>query len=285
MTPTKLPIVMLVDDELSVLDALERDLKKRFTCVKCQTFQQAKDALNSPLDIRVLVTDEVLGSEGSGLDLLHWAQQSSPLVVRCLISGKMETEKITEALGKGLYHRFFFKPWDPKALELQLTECLLMADLLKESKLDPLTGLLNRRGFEEQLTREIEGSLRHGRKISLILWDLDHFKNINDVDGHGAGDECLRHFAAHLQQCLRGIDYVSRLGGDEFAVILPDTGQHMALQIAERIHRAMKNKVTASGGVVEFHPESDSIKTFMDRADQALYRAKNSGRNQVQVQD
>jgi diguanylate cyclase (GGDEF)-like protein len=299
MTQTKLPVVMLVDDEIAVLDALERDLRGQFQCIKCQSFEQAKQQLRAHPEIRILVTDEFLtrpsssptknnaDSARSGNDLLRWAQLHRPLIVRCLISGKMETEQITQALGQGLYHRFFFKPWEPKLLQLQLRECLVMADLLRESKLDPLTGLLNRRGFEEQLTRELERCVRHHRSLSIIVWDLDHFKAINDKKGHEAGDHCLREFARNLSSGLRNIDYVSRLGGDEFAIILPDTILTFATQIAERIHANVKanGQWTASAGVTQLLTENDDMASLLKRADQLLYRAKENGRDRVEVQD
>lgn len=284
MTPTKLPIVLLVDDELFVLEALERDLKNSFRVLAAQNFEEAKALIRSHPDISIILTDESLSGD-SGLDLLHWAQQKAPLLVRCMISGKIDPQKISEGLRTGLFHRFFHKPWEATLLQLQLKECVLMSELLKESKMDSLTGSLNRRGFDDLLGIEVERASRHQRKMSLILWDIDHFKEINDEGGHAQGDKILRQFAKHIQEKVRNIDYVARLGGDEFAVILPDTGIEEAMHVASRIHSSLNGEFTISGGVAELTSSTEKPDSLMKRADQALYQSKQEGRNQVQVQD
>jgi diguanylate cyclase (GGDEF)-like protein len=202
-----------------------------------------------------------------------------------MVSGKINPAQITAGLKSGLFHRFFHKPWDPILLQIQLRECILMSQILKESKTDSLTMTLNRRGFDEQLEMEVERALRHQRELSLILWDVDHFKQINDRDGHSVGDQVLKNFTAHLHEKIRNIDYVARLGGDEFAVILPDTGKDRAFYVAGRIHSSLKGEYCVSGGVSALHLPNDTRELLMSRADQALYASKRRGRNQVQVQD
>lgn len=280
----KLPIVLLVDDELFVLEALARDLKNNFQVLTAQSPHEAKALIRQIPEIAIVLTDESLGGD-SGLDLLHWVQQKAPLLVRCMISGKIDPLKITEGLKTGRFHRFFHKPWEPTLLQLQLKECVLMSELLKESKMDSLTGSLNRRGFDALFAIEIERATRHHRKLSLILWDIDHFKEINDQGGHALGDQVLRQFARHIQDKVRNIDYVARMGGDEFAVILPDTGIDEAHHVASRIHNSLKGEFTISGGVAELKAATEKTDSLMSRADKALYKSKHNGRNQVQVQD
>lgn len=159
---------------------------------------------------------------------------------------------------------------------------------LLESKVyaDPLTGLGNRRWF--QFAIEKEHALAHAEHepLSLILLDIDFFKRINDQHGHGMGDELLREMSEVLQMCVRSRDYVARWGGDEFAVILPATGLKEAIAVAKRILQALRerpfrvDRVSVSAGVAEVKAGEDLAK-FVARADQALYKAKRAGKDQV----
>ena len=106
--------------------------------------------------------------------------------------------------------------------------------LMLVSRTDPLTGCLNRRGFEERVTAELDAAMRSGRSVALVLFDLDNFKAVNDMNGHVAGDELLCWVVEGLRQAVRPMDSVGRLGGDEFAVLAPGTGESGAEQIATR---------------------------------------------------
>jgi diguanylate cyclase (GGDEF)-like protein len=166
-----------------------------------------------------------------------------------------------------------------------------MQQLEKASRTDPLTGINNRGYFMQLLIAEVERSCRYGRAFSVLMVDLDHFKKINDTFGHAAGDVALQSFAAVLQCCgLRNIDFWGRLGGEEFAVVLPEITLDHALLPAERIrctlaetpvsHADTSFIVTASIGVSQFVP-GDTVESLLSRADQAMYRAKEKGRNRV----
>ena len=163
---------------------------------------------------------------------------------------------------------------------------------------DPLTGCLNRRGFDQALAREISRSERAGSDMALLAIDLDHFKNINDQHGHLVGDEVLRAVGALLIQAARAGDVVARTGGEEFAVILPDTSALGASHFADRLCDAVRSRrfhpvspggepfrITTSIGVVSGTPrlDGDYIALFNARADVALYAAKRSGRDRVRV--
>ena len=118
---------------------------------------------------------------------------------------------------------------------------------------DWLTGLRNRRYFEETLADHVESATRYGRELSLVLFDIDHFKQINDTQGHAAGDEALRKFAGLLKESARKADIVCRHGGDEFAVILPETGTSNGWKFAERVFQALEDsngwKFTVTAGI------------------------------------
>lgn len=157
---------------------------------------------------------------------------------------------------------------------------------------DSLTGVATRRNFFVQAERVLEQAKRNGRWISVIMSDLDHFKDINDGYGHVKGDEALRLVAQAARETLRRTDIIGRYGGEEFAVILPETESEAARTIAERL-RSGVNGITVPGtstnlsisiGVVSAVPDAgDTVDTIIERADQALYDAKRRGRNRVSV--
>jgi diguanylate cyclase (GGDEF)-like protein len=161
--------------------------------------------------------------------------------------------------------------------------------LERQSREDSLTGLANRRSFDEQLQREIERARRYGHALGLLLVDLDHFKRVNDGAGHAAGDAVLRIVAEVMRARARGTDLVARLGGEEFAVLLPETSAEGARISAEQLRQAVAGhdfsearvgSVTLSVGVALWR-HGDSSDDLLRHADQALYRAKAEGRNCV----
>jgi len=154
---------------------------------------------------------------------------------------------------------------------------------------DPLTGVWNRRCFEDAIGGEMGRSQRHGHPLSLLMLDLDHFKDINDAAGHAAGDQVLRGVADGLRGALRTSDSITRWGGEEFLILMPNTGLASATILAERIREALATRpfegigrVTASLGLSEFIPP-ESLEAWVERTDQAMFRAKGEGRNRVAV--
>ena len=153
--------------------------------------------------------------------------------------------------------------------------------------LDALTGLHNRRYFHETLAREAARAHRYARKLALIVFDLDDFKEVNDRIGHLAGDAALAEAAERLRTAVRTADVACRVGGDEFAVILPESGIVDGEQLFARIQRAISTepvgqagRMHLSAGVAELKPDDDSISLF-ERADNALYRAKEAGKGRA----
>src|SRR4051794_9886142 len=153
--------------------------------------------------------------------------------------------------------------------------------------LDALTGLLNRRYFHETLAREVARATRYDRKLALIVLDLDDFKAINDRIGHLAGDAVIGESAERVRDVVRSADIACRVGGDEFAVILPESTLADADQLYRRLQAALSarpvgqaGRLSFSAGVAELKPEDDPT-TFFERADEALYRAKEGGKAQV----
>lgn len=163
--------------------------------------------------------------------------------------------------------------------------------LLDQSSRDPLTGLGNRRTTLDDLQTRFGLSRRHGRALSVIMCDLDHFKSINDSLGHGAGDAVLRAFGERVRQGLRTTDIAGRIGGEEFLLVLPETDLEGATLLAERLRQSTCDTpfplagepltVTVSLGVAERSHEDREGGTLLARADRALYDAKRQGRNRV----
>ena len=160
---------------------------------------------------------------------------------------------------------------------------------------DPLTRLLNRRALLERLSREVDRSKRYESMLTLLLLDIDHFKSINDSAGHLVGDGVLRQIGGLIEASVRTVDIAARYGGEEFVLILPETSQEGGVIFAERIRESIERypfdaageeplHLTASIGVATFpSPRVDSTEDLFARADEALYRAKSSGRNQVRT--
>lgn len=166
-------------------------------------------------------------------------------------------------------------------------------DLEQLAITDPLTGLLNRKGFLDHAQRMLERQHPDGPSIAVLMLDLDHFKQINDRHGHAAGDAVLRHFARLLRAQLRPSDCSGRLGGEEFAALLPNVSPDTAQQIAERLRQHLQQQpapyasgllpITVSIGLQLAAKPPLQIEPLLLQADQALYRAKQNGRNQIVV--
>ena len=168
----------------------------------------------------------------------------------------------------------------------------LMKELENAAYIDSLTGLYNRKHFSELAHVEIERALRMSQSIYTGMLDLDFFKNVNDTFGHAAGDQVLKSTAAIIRQTIRSYDLVGRYGGEEFVLLITDIDPQEAYKLVERIRENMENnityfegaeiKITCSIGLAKF-VDNDNLDTSIRKSDEALYTAKNSGRNQVQV--
>ncbi len=167
-----------------------------------------------------------------------------------------------------------------KQIEAEREQLLVEVEALARS--DALTGLPNRRILEEQLPREMARALRAESDLCLAILDLDHFKDYNDTHGHLGGDEMLRRCAIAWDSELRGEDTIVRFGGEEFLVVLPDTRPDLAIEIVERLRAATPSGQTCSAGLACWDL-SESVEDLLDRADSALYRAKEAGRDQLML--
>ncbi len=178
------------------------------------------------------------------------------------------------------------------AIERDLTEQKdLESKLAKLAWTDGLTGLMNRRRFLERAHSEFARAKRYSHPLSLIVFDVDHFKQINDTFGHGFGDRVLSELGKTVRVCFRETDFCGRLGGEEFALVLPETPLDSAVNAAERLRRNIsgleiskegkQTRITISLGVATVLPRDEEWNSAFQRADEALYCSKRQGRNRT----
>jgi diguanylate cyclase (GGDEF)-like protein len=170
----------------------------------------------------------------------------------------------------------------------------LYSQLATLAKTDQLTGLMNRHGFEEIQAREISSAKRYGHALSLAIFDIDHFKKVNDTYGHDVGDEVIRAIADCCRRVFRDCDYSFRYGGEEFIVLIPQTDVKASMEAVERLRKEVEAmvvkasggrtiKVTISIGLAAYHKDDETGKRLLKEADEALYNAKGAGRNRSMI--
>jgi diguanylate cyclase (GGDEF)-like protein len=238
---------------------------------------------------------EDLEAEGETLDYIQGipgavSEVAVPLLAEGRIIGVFNAESIVRAA---------FGEQEVQTLELvarQVASVVRGAQLLEETRrlavTDSLTGLHNRRHFTRQLDENVRRSARYGERLALVLLDVDFFKTVNDRFGHHVGDRALQLLAGTLKEAVRETDHTARIGGEEFALLLLRCDRNLALEISERVRRQIRNLVieelpeidmdlSASVGVAFFPDDGADPKTLMRVADDALYKAKRRGRDQV----
>jgi two-component system, cell cycle response regulator len=225
------------------------------------------------------------------------SMEKSGYIYFIILTAKGEKKDIIEGLEAGA-DDFLTKPFDREELKYRtrIGERIINLErrILELANTDALTGLLNRRAFMDRMEQETSRSQRDKTSLSMIMTDIDHFKNINDTYGHQAGDLVLRKFAATLSSSLRSYDFIGRYGGEEFVTCLPGADESQARSVAERMRRQIEEmettlpdasqsvRITASFGISSFAAESgENFDSLIKRADDALYRAKKEGRNRV----
>jgi diguanylate cyclase (GGDEF)-like protein len=279
--------VLIVDDERGVRDTLQK-LTNNFG-YDCKT---AKDGVDAYQKINkeffdVVVTDIKMPKMG-GIELLRKIKKEG-LGSDVLIMTGFSAEYTFKEVVKIGATDFIVKPFKSDELEAKLNRIIkerkLKDELLALSIQDSLTGLFNRRHFFQKTNQEMQRAKRQNRELSLILLDIDNFKQYNDTYGHLEGDKALALLGRVIQSSLRkNVDSAFRYGGDEFAILLIETTLHEAVMVAERIRRSFEmmgiGSTTLSLGVAEYNFNYD-IETFLNKSDMALYKAKRSGGNQI----
>jgi len=291
--------ILIVDDDVAVRNTMNEYISTagyQSDAVSCA--EEALEILENK-SYHVVITDIILPAMG-GLELTKIIKKDRDSDV-IVMTGYSDDYSYEEAINIGASD-FVIKPVRLEELLLRLKRVLKERDLTKErirmmeklQKLavtDGLTKLYNSRSFYTQLETEVDRFNRYKHPLALLLLDLDHFKDYNDSYGHLEGDKVLVRFSQIIKSCLRANDTAYRYGGEEFTVILPETGGEEAGLVAQRIRAALEDerfapingkevKITISIGVTEYQPKEE-LSSFIQRADRAMYRSKQKGRNLV----
>jgi two-component system, cell cycle response regulator len=230
----------------------------------------------------------------TGAELCRYIRKSSldnRYVYTLVLTGKTEKKDLVEALEAGA-DDFIHKPFHPDELRVRLRTAVrileLQSALLIRARNDSLTGLLNHGAILEELAKEFNRCRRENKPVSVMLADLDHFKQINDKYGHQTGDSVLRAAAERIRTAIRCYDHIGRYGGEEFLIVLPGCDLQDALKLSDRVRNCVlagsdKIPFTVSIGIASTNDLDDISGLHLVRAaDEALYKAKENGRNRVE---
>jgi two-component system cell cycle response regulator len=294
--------VLLIEDRPEAANLFGSALGDTHTLVHLERFEEAlAHARTGDFDL-IIVSLSLRGFDGLRLcsQLRSLPEvRNAPILV---LVGEADKRKLNQALEMGV-NDYLTRPVDRNELVARVRTQLRKkryADRLRQNvhmsvemaMTDQLTGLYNRRYMARHLETLLSGPATSGKTLAFLVMDVDHFKRVNDTHGHDVGDEVLREFARRISDNIRGHDLACRFGGEEFVVIMPETDVQMAYNVAERlragvectpfpISRGADLHITVSIGIAGTEGADDTADALLRRADQALYRAKHSGRNRV----
>ena len=284
--------ILLVEDDPNLSVMLSRQLARAGYFVQAaSTIAAARELASHSWDLAIL--DRNL-PDGDGVDLCRELRLAAPHAYIVMLTGVSSEEGKLEGFACGA-DDYVTKPAQIGELMARIRAGLRIVELQKQllemSQTDPLTSLRNRRAFDERLGEAFEHARRYGRPLSLAIIDVDHFKAINDGHGHDAGDAVLRGVAKTIVSRTRQTDFAARVGGEEFAILLPETALLEALQFGEKLRAGIASepvfgrRVTVSIGIASVpHSHVPGTAELFRAADQALYRAKENGRNRVEIE-
>ncbi len=290
------PTILAVDDTIENLDVLETLLEEYRFLDATNGPDAIELAKTQPIDLILLdiMMPKMNGFEVAKILKSDEKTQEIPII---FLTARNDEKAIEKAYTLGAAD-YISKPFLPKELLARVKKELRIHALIQKlenlASRDELTQLYNRRFFYESANKMIEYAKRHNHPLSIIMLDIDHFKLVNDTFGHANGDLVLKSLSQTMEATQRKSDTIVRLGGEEFAILLPDTNEEQAIQIAEKLRHKIEqtpvnlttdNEInyTISLGVSQINTLTDkNIDDSLQRADEALYRAKEKGRNNVQ---
>lgn len=288
--------VLIVDDEMINIKVLIATLEG-FDCIIAKDGERAIELARGSIPPDLILLDVIM-PDMSGYEVCTQLKKDAltkdiPII---FITSKDEVEDEAKGLEMGAVD-YITKPFSPSIVRARVTNHIQLKKqrdtLLKLNVTDPLTNIPNRRLFDDTLDYECRSASRTQTPLSLIMIDIDHFKQINDSEGHQFGDECLQRVAMELKRAItRSTDLVARYGGEEFVALLPATDQQGAYEIAERMRESVagicfsapheNTQISISLGLTSISPGSTfEPESLIAAADEKLYQAKESGRNRI----
>ncbi|MEL7471925.1 MAG: diguanylate cyclase [Planctomycetota bacterium] len=294
-TQDERPLVLVIDDSADVHRLLQVRLRgEPLELCFASTGSAGIDSARDRSPAIILLDLDMPGMDG--FEVLRFLKDSAqtmdvPVIV---LSGLQSPHDKVAAFDLGAID-YITKPFDLTELKVRVRSALRIHQLLdmlaRRAQVDGLTGLYNRAHFDQRWPEAIATAQRHARPLSIALFDLDHFKSINDTYGHPAGDAVLGEFASILQSASRSSDVACRYGGEEFAIIMPDTSAEDAEILCERVRTMLEQThwpkhpertVTVSIGITgSSDGNGPNAPEWLERADKSLYDAKKTGRNRI----
>jgi len=300
--------ILIADDDATARLRLNHFLNQfGYHVVVCEDGEEAWQRINQPDAPQLLLLDWMMpGMDGVDICRRLRAQESEGggYHYTLLLTSRDESDDVVEGMESGA-DDYLIKPFKKAELQVRLRAGRRILELQQqlmdarnhfehEAKTDPLTGVNNRGAIEQRVHSELERAQREQKSLAIAMVDIDFFKKVNDTYGHLAGDEVLRETVRRLKKGLRTYDHIGRYGGEEFLLALPGDDHDGVTQLAERLRAAVAvSPVDSSAGIVPvtvsigvcvvspgFKGEQDQV---VDHADKMLYRAKESGRNRVEV--
>ena len=298
---TKTPKVLIVDDSIDVHRLLTARLRSE--PIESVIASTGLDGIRVAQEIEpALILLDLDMPEVDGFEVLRQLKDNAKTVniPVLVLSGLTDSQDKVTAFDLGAID-YITKPFDIIELRVRIRAALKLNSLIqmlnKRAQIDGLSGLWNRKYFDTRLQESVDGVARHGHALTVALFDLDHFKSINDTYGHPAGDTVIQGLAAIVSEQSRSTDVCCRYGGEEFAIIMTDTSPTEAKVVCERIREDLKSKtwarhperqITGSFGLVGVM-EGSTVKrdpaAWLEAADQNLYTAKTNGRDRVVASD
>lgn len=288
--------ILIVEDDTAVRNMVTEFLGKR-------SFE-IREATNGVEGLRIAMTEkpdailvDIIMPEMDGLEMIRQLRQHPgtmliPVIVMTAVSNLETKINVFRAGGDGLLQ----KPFDLQELEVRIDRAIqISSNFMKLTYVDALTGVYNRRLFDDRLPVELNRSKRYNQPLALVMVDIDHFKKFNDTYGHRAGDFVLNAVGQTIKKSLRTQDIVCRYGGEEFCIIMPMTLSKDAAMVMSRIRSDFQDRyfhspydktdfnVNISIGVAQYPNDSNEGDNLVRCADEALYEAKETGRNRVVI--
>ncbi len=293
--------ILVIDDEEVICSLLTDVLTEAGH--KVVAVASAEEALEKVKDtaFEVVITDLMMPGI-NGIEILRKVKKVNSDISVIIITGYATVETAVEAMKEGAYD-YLSKPFNLAEIKITVDRAVERQTLIRGVKekdyykglslIDGLTGLYNHFHFYHLLGQEIIKAQRYPQSVSLFMIDIDDFKIYNDTYGHLVGDEILRKLAMVLKKVVRKVDYVARYGGEEFSIILPQTDKEKSFISARRLMKVVeetqfkgeeklpRGHLTISMGIAAYPEDATSLEELIHRADEALYKAKHSGKNQI----